>query len=251
MTMQKKSMMAGLALLLGVLTAAAGTKTTVSKTFEPFTVLNVLGSANVVYIQGDGYSVRMEGDQKEIDKLNIYQTGKQLHVGYKTTKIGGIYYSSSNGSDVTIYVTSPSVEVINLTGSASVKMDRLEQSSIVLNVAGSGGMRLGKAKLTTASINVAGSGGITADHLTAVTASISVAGSGEVQTQVDCDAQLTCSVAGSGSIRVSGKAGHYSKSVYGSGCVDDDGLTATTTQSNGGWQQTEKKYGSQGVVANP
>ncbi len=251
--MQKKSIMATLTLLLVTLTAAAGTNAEVSKTFQPFSTLNILGSAQVVYTQGDGYSVRMVGDQEEIDKLNIYQTGQQLHVGYKTTKIGGIYYSSSDGADVTIYVTSPSVEVINLTGSASVQIDRLEQPSVVLNIAGSGEMRLGKAKLTTASINVAGSGEIAADHLTAVTASLSVAGSGEVQAQVDCPSQLTCSVAGSGNVRVSGKAGHYTKSVYGSGNVDDDGLTADTVQIDSSRLRsgTVKTHGPHGVVENP
>ncbi len=254
--MQKKSIITTLALLLVTLAAAAGTKTEVSKSFDAFSTLNILGSVDVVYTQGDSYSVRMVGDQEDIDRLNINQTGAQLNVGYKTTKIGGIYYSNSNGGDVTIYVTSPSVNVINLTGSASVKIDRLDQQTITLNVAGSGEMRLGKAQLTTASINVAGSGEVIADHLAATAVNLSVAGSGEVQAQVDCQAQLTCSVAGSGNVRVSGKAAHYTKSVFGSGSVDDDGLTAATVQSDSGWKQTDAKSRHQsnpvrGVVANP
>ena len=118
--MNKRCITTTLALLLTVLTVAAGTKIVETKPLQPFTVLNILGSAKVVYIQGSGHSVRLEGDKEEIDRLEIKQTDKHLNIGYKTTKIGGIYYmgNGSNNGSVTIYVTSPAINVINVTGSA-------------------------------------------------------------------------------------------------------------------------------------
>ena len=83
--MNKRCITTTLALLLTVLTVAAGTKIVETKPLQPFTVLNILGSAKVVYIQGSGHSVRLEGDKEEIDRLEIKQTEKRLHIGYKTT----------------------------------------------------------------------------------------------------------------------------------------------------------------------
>lgn len=264
--MNKRCITTTLALLLTVLTVAAGTKIVETKPLQPFTVLNILGSAKVVYIQGSGHSVRLEGDKEEIERLEIKQTDKHLNIGYKTTKIGGIYYmgNGSNNGSVTIYVTSPAINVINVTGSAEVEVDKykVQTSMLTMNVTGSGSIHVKNASVGTATCNVAGSGCISVDELQAVNASLVVSGSGMVKAQVDCSDKLNCVVAGSGDVSVSGRTANYSKSVMGSGSVSDKKLKYTNLSNATRYDgkqayvidRTGRSQGNDtvnGIVANP
>ncbi|TMJ11175.1 MAG: DUF2807 domain-containing protein [Alphaproteobacteria bacterium] len=195
----------------------------VRKNFEvaSFDKVALGGSQNVVVKVGGPVSVRAEGDEEQVNRLEIRVEDGELKVGYQKTSWSVGFRRS--GKPVTVYVTVPSLAAASIGGSGDMQVDRIEASDFAAAIGGSGDLSLGTMKVGKGSFSIAGSGKIvgagSADSIDASiagsgnidlaalqtrSATVSVVGSGDVSAKATETANI--SIAGSGNATISGPA---------------------------------------------
>lgn len=195
-----------------------------------FDSIELAAPHDVVVTVGGQPTVRAEGDADMIQRLEVQVDGSRLKIGTRS----GISWTSSSGR-VTVYVTTPSLQAAEvtgsgdmrvgalrtprfggrLTGSGSLTVEALQADAAEFRLTGSGDLQAaGRARQT--SLNIAGSGNAALAGLQAETASISVAGSGNAELRATGTASVA--VRGSGNVVVTGGA-QCAVSRRGSGVV--------------------------------
>ena len=213
--------------LLMVATSACGKqRADVVKKVDAFNTINIVGRINVVYEQGSGYEVRLDNNADACVDVRVDNSSLNLSPKSKSvSKVGGVYYNSVDWTEgFTVYVKAPSVGSFALAGSGSISVDGMTAKRVTFSLAGSGSVTVKQLSADNVSFSVAGSGRLKATGVTAGKANLSVAGSGSIKADVTKVVNLICSVAGSCNVTVSGKAGQYTKSVFGGGSITDDAL---------------------------
>jgi opacity protein-like surface antigen len=178
------------------------------------------GAFDVFITTGGKESVRLEGDDDLLDKIETVVEGKTLHIRTKKE------YESDrlDFSDVKIHVTARELNALTLSGSGRMRVNsplkadafsatvsgsgQIEAGQITSNrmearISGSGGFEAsGSAKETE--ITVSGSGGFEGKNFTAGDAHVRVSGSGSVYLRAENT--LDGVLSGSGRIHYSGNA---------------------------------------------
>jgi hypothetical protein len=177
------------------------------------------GSQEVIVTVGGPASVRAEGDERALERLEIEVDGGRLRIG---SRRGGSWFGGSRRG-VTVHVTVPSLTGAELAGSGEMRIDRIEGNSFEGGLAGSGELEIGAVRVEQARFSIAGSGNIRAagsagqanvriagsgdadlSGLESRTAEVSVLGSGDAQLRATETAQVT--VMGSGDVTIQGGA---------------------------------------------
>ncbi len=211
----------------------AGPRTAQTFDVGDFRAISAAGAHDVIVTTGGAPSVRAEGPQKGIERLDIRVEDGTLKIGTRKNATGSW---SGNGGKIVVYVTAPRVEAAALAGSGDLSIDRAESDSFKASLAGSGdlkiaALRAGDADFSlagsgdmevaggvgSAKMSLAGSGGMKLGSLQARQAKMSIAGSGGIRANVTEAADV--SVAGSGSVKLTGGA-RCAISKRGSGSVN-------------------------------
>ncbi|NMM48644.1 head GIN domain-containing protein [Marinigracilibium pacificum] len=129
-----------------------------------------------VYLSIGSTSIRFEGDSDDIEELETEIKGGKLDIRKRNNKSWG--WSSSD--DIKIYISTPQVNDISLSGSGTIE---------------------GKSKFKSSSMK------------------ISLSGSGDINLDVDAD-ELKVYLTGSGDINLKGSGNDASAMVTGSGDID-------------------------------
>jgi hypothetical protein len=211
----------------------AGGKTisTTAATTGSFTKVNALGPDNIVFVTGDAFSIKADGNAKAIATLRYKMDDGAIVIG----RTKGSWFGDE-GEGVTITITAPALTEASLAGSGDFTADRMSGDKLVLEIAGSGNLTVadvtGKelessiagsgdvklaGKVERANYEVAGSGTIDAVKLASTNSEVSIAGSGDVS--LTATGTVDASVAGSGDITVTGGA-KCSSSSTGSGTIN-------------------------------
>lgn len=191
------------------------------------------GSFEVIVSIGNSQNLRLEGDPKDIAKIETVVDNGVLRIQPKK----GINFWNGNSSidDVKIYVTARSLKGLYLSGSGEIDVKSIvkgnelktivsgsgtmEANVDVVNfsatVTGSGDLKV-KGRAQNAKVVVSGSGEFDGGELRTESSSAKVTGSGEVSLQVS--KALDAMTSGSGDIRYRGNASIKS-SVTGSGKI--------------------------------
>lgn len=195
-----------------------------------FTGISATGPDNVVVTQGP-FAVRVEGDPKAIERLEMGVSGNTLKIGRK--RLMGVSLSDDKGA--TVHVALPSLAAVSLTGSGNVTVDRASGQGLDLSLTGSGDLSVATVAVKQMKVDITGSGEVTLAG-TADRGKISTTGSGEFKGEglkfgaaeasvlgsgdIDfaSDGAVDISIMGSGNVTVKGKA-QCKKSVMGSGEV--------------------------------
>ncbi len=196
-----------------------------------FSVLSSLGPDNIVFEQGDTFSVRAEGDEEVVERLRYKLSDGNLKIG--RVKERGLGWESGTA---TVFVSAPSLEAAKLAGSGNMEVDKMSGDSAKVSIGGSGNVKVKKLKTASlkgsiagsgnlnisgqadqTNISIAGSGNVKGKKLKADTISVKIAGSGDVV--LSSDGTVDAKIAGSGNVRVHGKAKCTSKTT-GSGNVN-------------------------------
>ena len=182
---------------------------------NPFDEVNVAGPFNVIYEQGEGHSVRVEGTTEQLGKMTIYVKSGELYIDERKQEPNGTF------KGLQVFVTSPMIDGIALAGSGMVSAPKaLAVNDINLELAGSGGITLAQLTCKDLKIQIAGSGDVTLGSVQASEVKNEIAGSGDVEV-----AALTCKkvkneIAGSGDVTLNNMNVDYAKSdIAGSGNV--------------------------------
>jgi Putative auto-transporter adhesin, head GIN domain len=193
-----------------------------------FTKIEGIGPDNIVFVTGDSFSIRAEGDADEIAKLRYAMDNGTIIIGREKGEWWG-----KDVKGVTITVTAPTLVAASLAGSGAFTADKMTGDTVSLELAGSGSATIAdvtskrfeseiagsgsvtvSGKVESAEYEIAGSGNVRAAKLASVNADVSIAGSGDVV--LTATGAVKADIAGSGNVTVSGGA-KCTSSVAGSG----------------------------------
>ncbi len=233
-----------LLMMLGALTMMSCVHINVSKTVDmtqsfsmrPFEIVEINGSPSVYYEQGDSFSVRLVGDEDQVQRINLTSENGRLVIRprEKLFDFGGI-------GDVSVYVTSPDLIGVVLVGSGSFDCTQpLDTDTLQLVLRGSGDIKFGPVVCDCVKTDVTGSGDVELKQVKTQWAYLSVVGSGEIDASLEkahyTDVQLkgsgdikvnfndcrraNCVIQGSGDVELSGSLDNLNYNVLGSGDLD-------------------------------
>lgn len=194
--------------------AGSGNGTTRTYAIADFSGIDLRGSDDIDVRVGAGFSVRAEGDARDLDKLRIAKDGTTLSVGRRN----GTGMNWGKGEKVKVYVTLPRLASAGVAGSGTMAVDRIDGSKFEGGIAGSGSLAIAAMAVDKAEFSIAGSGDASAAG-TARQLEVDIAGSGSLDAPGLKAQRAEISVAGSGDVRavVDGTA---SVDIMGSGDVD-------------------------------
>ena len=127
---------------------------------KPFSVINVVGSLEVVYEQGSTYEVSLVGDAAAFDQIRVGSNGSDLNISKYGKVIGNVYVETSDSSDrrsVVVHVKAPDVRVFNMSGSGQIVVGKMKSTAVTFNQAGSGKIAVSQVVASHANFNNAGS----------------------------------------------------------------------------------------------
>lgn len=194
-----------------------------------FTGVELRGSDDVDIKIANEFTIRAEGPQKVLDRLEIERVGDTLRISRK--RDGN--WSWGNSKSARIFITMPRIATARIAGSGDMRIGRAEGPRFAASSAGSGSMTIASLNAPEVEMSVAGSGDIDATGQTD-NLEINIAGSGEVKARGLKAKSANVSIAGSGAV-VADVAGSATVSIMGSGDVDlGAGATCTTTKVGSG-----------------
>jgi hypothetical protein len=193
--------------------AVSGTGSAGQRSFDvgAFNSVDLAGPYNVVVTVGGAPSVRAEGDEEALERMEVRLEDGHLVIGTRRGTWGPMQ------GNATVYVTAPALESAAVAGSGDMRVGAFRAASFDANIAGSGNLLLEGLETDAASFDVAGSGNVQASGRTQQTR-ISIAGSGHTRLGAFESASADITVAGSGGaeLRATGTA---AVSIVGSGDV--------------------------------
>ena len=174
---------------------------------DPFENIDAGGEFTIIYTQGDGYSVRVEGDEKQVKALIINAESNTLSI-YPNDKLNDksfIKNAITNLKDVKIHVKSPTLKELELYGSGAFLIPNpLKVSNLHVDKTGSGNLLIA---------------GITCQDLF-----LDILGSGNVEIAGINASSIETDKSGSGNLILAGTAVKHHEEIMGSGKVDLSGL---------------------------
>lgn len=213
------------------LTSDGKTVSTTAATTGSFTKIEAVGPDNIIFVTGDAFSIKAEGDAGAIAKLRYAMDNGTIIIGREKGKWWG-----KDSQSVTVTITAPTLTAASLVGSGDFTADRMAGDSVSVELAGSGDANIrdvtGKSfkselagtgnvsvagKVERAEFSVAGTGDIDATKLASVDAEVSIAGTGDVR--LSATGTVDASIAGTGDINVTGGAKCKTSSI-GSGKIN-------------------------------
>lgn len=203
---------------------------TTAATTGAFTKIEAVGPDNIVFVTGDAFSIKAEGDANAIAKLRYAMDNGTIIIGREKGKWWG-----KDSQSVTITVTAPTLTAASLAGSGDFTADKMTGDKVSVELAGAGNAKIGDVtaksftsdlagtgdilvagKVERAEYSVAGTGDVDASKLASVDAEVSIAGTGDVR--VSATGTVDASIAGTGDISVTGGAKCKTSSI-GSGKI--------------------------------
>lgn len=190
-------------------------------------------SATVYLTQGSPQKVTVEGDEDDLEELEIEVNGDRLEIKRKGSDS---WFNWGSSGDITVYVTVPKIDGISVSGSGKIiGENKINAGDLDLSVSGSGKMELDteneftdisisgsgsvylKGQTAEVEMSISGSGRIRGEDFKAkvVKAKISGSGSCEIHAVEEIDARIS----GSGSIYYTGSPDKVNSSTSGSGRV--------------------------------
>ena len=210
-----------------------------------FERIEISGSPTVVYTQTDTFGVRIEGPDNLIPRILTDTEDGTLYVRNKG-KMGFINLTMGDQGDVTVYVSSPDLVGVQVSGSGdfiSRKPVDTDTMNIVLRgsgdivfedivcdvntteLVGSGDIRINHLDARTSTALLVGSGDINITQANVVDTDISLKGSGDISVNFMEGCQSAqCQLNGSGDITLKGTLTHYDGHKNGSGDIHTSDL---------------------------
>lgn len=194
------------------------------KVLDQFSRINFAGSMQVIFSQGDQYTVRVDAPQQVVDKLVIYVRSKELNICSKDNLID--FDPAFSFSQVKIFVTSPNIKQIDLTGSGSMTVkDAVTASRLDIDITGTGNMSFtGTLSCNFLDVDITGSGNLDFANVKADKIETDVTGVGNVNYSRVNAGNIGSNITGAGNITIAGDAEKHIKNVTGVGNIDDTNL---------------------------
>ena len=129
----------------------------------PFENIDAGGEFTIIYTQGDGYSVSVEGDEKQVKALIINAESNTLSI-YPNDKLNDkslIKNAMTNLKDVKIHVKSPTLEKLEFGGSGAFLIpNKLTVNNLYIDKTGSGNLLIAGITCQDLLLDILGSGNV-------------------------------------------------------------------------------------------
>jgi hypothetical protein len=187
----------------------SGVPATQARAVGEFTGVELGGSNNVVIRVGEEQSVVVKADDNLVDRVTTeVQSG--------TLVIANTPGSFSTKSPMSVEVSVPTLDTLQLTGSGNIVVDGIQTESLTVDLPGSGTLT-GSGTATHLEVTVGGSGTVQFTRLVADDVRAVVSGSGSIF--VTATESLDGSVSGSGAILYTGNPPDVTRNVTGTGAI--------------------------------
>ena len=201
-----------------------------------FERIEIMGSPTVVYSQADTFGVRIEGPDNLIPRIITDTDEGTLYVRNKG-KMGFINLTMGDKNDVTVYVSSPDLVGVLVSGSGDfISRKKVDTDTMDIVLRGSGDIVFDDLICDVNNTELVGSGDICINHLEAQKSTAVLVGSGDVNITQANVRDTDLSLRGSGDIVVNFLEGCKSADVQlnGSGDITLKGtLTHYDAHKNG------------------
>ena len=178
-----------------------------TRSVPAFAAVQLDASDDVTVRVGGEPSVVVRGDDNRLDRVTTEVEDGTLVIGRR-----GFF---GRGTSFAVEITVPALESIALHGSGTVRVDGLDEPSLIVALPGSGTITAG-GTVDVLEVTLSGSGEVQLQDLVARAAVASVAGSGRIS--VNATETLDASVSGSGTITYTGSP-TVTSNITGSGAV--------------------------------
>ena len=200
---------------------------------QPFDEVDITGAFKVIYEQKDNYSVRVEASEQAFKEMTVYVKDRELRIRKSVAK------PTAQLGNVKIYVSSPDIKMVDITGSglfaASDAITLSNELNVdvtgsgkallasvtcpktVFDVTGSGNIEVGSLKADEAHADVTGSGKINLGTLNCKNLNVDITGSGDMNCDnINADT-ADIDISGSGDVNLKGTIKTVTKDITGSG----------------------------------
>ena len=203
---------------------------TVQRGFEvgAFERIALEGSHDVVVTVGGAPSVRAEGSERAIERLEVVVEDGELHIRSRQ-RSGWLSFGSQRSA--TVHVTVPALSGATVAGSGEISIARVEGEAFEGHIAGSGELEIADLRVRAASFTIGGSGHVRAGGIADRT-EVAIGGSGDVDLSGLRSRTAAVRIGGSGNARL-----HATETadvrVAGSGNVEVTGGARCSVEKHG------------------
>lgn len=174
----------------------AGTLFSETKALDRYTKIDFEGGGNIVLIQGDSHSLKIEASQSVLEKIVVKQDGETLQVGFT-----GKLWQLSTIDELTFIFTFESLSEFDLEGGATIQAEGLTSDALELDFEGGFSADLGLLDLQTLNVSIEGGGKFSAKGQVN-TQNIKIAGAGTYQMAEVESQDVTIKIEGAGNAEV-------------------------------------------------
>jgi Putative auto-transporter adhesin, head GIN domain len=186
----------------------SGIAATQTRDVPDFSGVDLAGSNNVTIQVGGEQSVVVHADDNLLDNVTTEVQAGTLVIANTD--------SFTTKSPMSVEITVPTLETLDLSGSGKIAADDIRASGLTATLSGSGTLRAsGTADRLVVTLD--GSGDAQLEQLVAQDAKAVVNGSGRIV--VNATNSLEASVPGTGAIVYSGNPAHVTKTITGTGAI--------------------------------
>lgn len=190
---------------------------------QPFAHVDITGAFKVIYEQGNRHTVRVEASEKALKEMTIYVKEKELRIRSAVKK------PTVSFSDVKVYVTSPDIQSVDLTGSGLFSASNPVTCSkdLLIDLTGSGKVLIVAANCNKAHLDLTGAGTIELGALEAANTTLDLTGSGAINLGGLKSGTVNFDLTGSGSMKLDKMVcNEFDIDLTGSGKVNCEDINA-------------------------
>lgn len=187
---------------------------------KKFVDVNVIGDMQVIYNNENKHTVKVEASNEVFDQLVIYVKENELYISSKNQKSSKD--SVVDMKDAMIYVSSPELHNVKVTGSGSFSTSSpIDASYVDIKLTGSGRVSFNNMiSSNSLDVNITGSGTVGVADLKCAKLVTQITGSGNaVYERVNVE-EAKSSITGTGSITMNGNVGSHNKRINGPGSIN-------------------------------
>ena len=165
-------------------------KVTERRAHDGFEKIEILGSPTVYYTQADSFSVSVKGPKSIVEDIITEVDGSTLKIRNRG-KIGIFNFTVVDDDETAVYVTSPDLIHVQLSGSGDFVSDgRIDTDHASFVLRGSGDIDVADVICDDCEVELVGSGDFDINRLEAKDVSVSLIGSGDIEVNL-CNVETT------------------------------------------------------------
>ena len=183
-----------------------------------FERITLMGSPTVIYSQSDSTSVYVDAPADILSCLETTVEDNCLTIRFRDELKNIVNFSMIDADDVKVYVTSPDLTDVLLTGSGDfVCRSHFDTDNLRLELKGAGDMEFADVICDNLDITLVGSGDVKVGYERTPSTNLRLKGSGDIKASFINAGAVVADLRGSGDISLSGLVRSFQQSLVGTG----------------------------------